>query len=244
MRNPKWHRDEIILALDLYFSKDRGVIDDKNKKIIEVSKIINKLPLFSDRPDKEKFRNANEVTLKLANFLHFDPSYKGKGMKGGSALDRKVFNEYYSQREKLRSIANEIKKISDDPSLKDKLYSIEEDEQTRGDSVQEGEILYKLHKVRERDSKIIKNKKEQVLNLTGKLACEACIFEFENYYGDIGKGFIECHHKTPLANFKVAAQTRLHDLALVCSNCHRMLHRRIDTITVEDLRMMIKYGRI
>jgi len=244
MRNPKWHRDEIILALDLYFSKERGPIDDKNKKIIEVSKIINKLPLFPDRPDKEKFRNANGVTLKLSNFLHFDPDYNGTGMKGGSKLDREVFEEYYSQREKLKSIAEEIKKIASDPLLVNKLYSIEEDEQTITDSVQEGETLYKLHKVRERDIRIIKSKKEQTLNLTGKLACEACIFEFEGYYGNIGKGFIECHHKTPLASFKVASKTTLNDLALVCSNCHRMLHRRIDTLTIEDLRMMIKYDRV
>ena len=53
MRNPKWHRDEIILALDLYFSADRGSIDDKNKKIIELSRVLNKLPLFPDRPDEE-----------------------------------------------------------------------------------------------------------------------------------------------------------------------------------------------
>jgi len=244
MRNPKWHRDEIILALDLYFSSERGAIDDKNKKIIEVSKIINRLPLFPDRPDKEKFRNANGVSLKLSNFLHFDPNYSGTGMKGGSKLDREVFEEYYSQREKLKSIAGEIKKVAADPLLINKLYNIEEDEQTISDSVQEGETLYKLHKVRERDAGIIKSKKEQALNLTGKLACEACIFEFEVYYGNIGKGYIECHHKTPLANFKVSTVTRLNDLALVCSNCHRMLHRRIDTITIEDLRMMIKYDRL
>lgn len=78
MRNPKWHRDEIILALDLYFSADRGSIDDKNKKIVELSQVLNKLPLFPERPDEEKFRNPNGVTLKLSNFLAFDPTYKGK----------------------------------------------------------------------------------------------------------------------------------------------------------------------
>ncbi len=64
MRNPKWHRDEIILALDLYFTKDRGSIDSGNPKIFELSKTLNALPLFSDRPDREKFRNTNGVTLK------------------------------------------------------------------------------------------------------------------------------------------------------------------------------------
>lgn len=184
------------------------------------------------------------MTLKLSNFKHFDPDYKGEGMKGGSKLDKIVFEEFYGKRDKLRFIANEIKKIAQDPILRGQLYKVEEDEQTQTDSVPEGQVLYKLHKVRERDKKITLQKKEQAFDLYGKLSCEACVFEFQEYYGEIGKGYIECHHRTPLANFKVATRTRLDDLALVCSNCHRMLHRQIDTITVEDLRMMIKYDRV
>ena len=244
MRNPKWHRDEIILALDLYFTKGRGSIDDKNPKIIELSKTLNGLPLFSDRPDQEKFRNANGVTLKLSNFLAFDPNYSGKGMTSGSKLDKEVFFEFKDQIESLHSIASQIKMIASNPNLKEKIYEIEEDELTRKDCVQEGGILYKLHKVRERDPKIIKHKKDLVYQLAGKLACEACILEFEEYYGKIGTGYIECHHLTPLKTFKAESLTTLNDLALVCSNCHRMLHVGIDKISVTDLRNMIKYDRV
>lgn len=244
MRNPKWHRDEIILALDLYFSQDRGSVDGKNPKIIELSKTLNALPLFPDRPNEEKFRNANGVTLKLSNFMPFDPGYKGKGMTGGSKLDKEVFDEFVNQRERLKSIAAEIRSIADSPELVKKIYEIEEDEQTKTDSVMEGQVLYKLHKVRERDVKIVQLKKDQVFSLSGKLACEACIFEFEEFYGDIGKGYIECHHRTPLSSIKVASRTTLLDLALVCSNCHRMLHRSIDNLSVENLKTMIKYDRI
>jgi 5-methylcytosine-specific restriction enzyme A len=244
MRNPKWHRDEIILALDLYFTKDRGSIDKNNAKIIELSDTLNALPLFSYRPDEEKFRNANGVTLKLSNFLAFDPNYHGKGMTSGSKLDKEVFFEFKDQIDSLHSIATQIKRIAKNPNLKEKIYEIEEDDLTRKDTVQEGGILYKLHKVRERDPKIIKHKKDLVYQLTGKLACEACILEFEEYYGKIGTGFIECHHLTPLKSFKAESTTTLNDLALVCSNCHRMLHVGIDKISVSDLRDMIKYDRI
>lgn len=244
MRNPKWHRDEIILALDLYFSQDRGSIDGKNPKIIELSKILNALPLFPDRPDEEKFRNPNGVTLKLSNFMPFDPNYKGKGMTGGSKLDKEVFEEFVNQKERLKSIAAEIRSIADSPELVKKIYEIEEDEQTKTDSVMEGQVLYKLHKVRERDVKIVQLKKDQAFSLSGKLACEACIFEFEEFYGDIGKGYIECHHRTPLSSIKVASRTTLVDLALVCSNCHKMLHRSIDNLSVENLKMMIRYNRL
>ena len=80
MRNPKWHRDEIILALDLYFSPDRGSIDDKNPKVIVLSRVLNALPLFPERPDEGKFRNPNGVALKLANFLPFDSTYHAEGV--------------------------------------------------------------------------------------------------------------------------------------------------------------------
>src|ERR1700734_2371452 len=104
MRNPKWHQDEIILALDLYFSPTRGSIDTKNPKIIELSGILNSLPIFHDKPDEEKFRNPNGVTLKLSNFLPFDESYKGKGMTGGSKLDKEIFKAFVNRQDELSSI--------------------------------------------------------------------------------------------------------------------------------------------
>ena len=243
MRNPKWHRDEIILALDLYFSSERGSIDAKNPKISELSKILNSLPLFYNKPDAEKFRNPNGVTLKLSNFLPFDKSYTGKGMTSSSKLDEELFKKYVNKKEELRSIATEIKKAVADDELRANLFSIEEDEVTQEDSVVEGQTLYKLHKFRERNREIVKRKKEQALSLYGKLTCEACIFVFEEFYGDIGKNFIECHHLTPLSKFKVETKTTLDSLGLVCSNCHRMLHKRIDTLSLQDLKMMIQNNR-
>jgi 5-methylcytosine-specific restriction protein A len=243
MRNPKWHRDEIILALDLYFSPTRGSIDGRNPNIVELSKILNSLPLFYNKPDEEKFRNPNGVTLKLSNFLPFDETYEGKGMTGGSKLDKALFMEFVNKKDELKAIASEIKKVVADEDLKNKIYGIEEDELTYNDSVAEGQVLYKLHKVRERNRSIVASKKEQCLSLYGKLSCEACVFVFEEFYGDIGKGFIECHHLTPISKFKVSTTTTVESLSLVCSNCHRMLHKKIDSMSIQDLKMMIKYQR-
>lgn len=241
MRNPKWHRDEIILALDLYFSESRGSIDHKNPKIIELSKALNALPLFPNRPDKEKFRNPNGVTLKLSNFLAIDPSYSGKGMTGGSNLDRDVFNQFYERRAELAGIAHEIRATAGKVDIRNKIYAIEDDDQTILDSVNEGQVLYKLHKVRERDPEIVGFKKRRAIDIYQKLECEACTFDFLEFYGPVGEGYIECHHRMPLSLLKVAHRTTLEDLALVCSNCHRMLHKGIDTLSVEQLRAQIRY---
>jgi 5-methylcytosine-specific restriction protein A len=161
-------------------------------------------------------------------------------MESYSKLDEEVFKEFMNDKERLHSIANEIRKISMDEKLKAKIYKIEDDEETFNDSVMEGQVLYKLHKVRERNNEIVLLKKKQAIDLVGFLSCEACIFDFEKFYGVVGKGYIECHHRTPLSKFKAEAITRLDDLALVCSNCHRILHRSTNALSVEDLKTQIQ----
>jgi serine/threonine protein kinase len=70
----------------------------------------------------------------------------------------------------------------------------------------------------------------------GRLACEACGFDFAQVYGKLGEGFIECHHTKPVSKLRKGDKTKLSDLALVCANCHRMLHRGGETLTLGMLR--------
>jgi 5-methylcytosine-specific restriction protein A len=109
MRNPKWHRDEIILALNLYFDSDRGPISSSNIKIIELSEMLGRLKIDVQRNDAEKFRNPNGVTLKLSNFLSMDPNYPGEGMNRHSKLDAEIFNEFINDRIRLKEEVARIK---------------------------------------------------------------------------------------------------------------------------------------
>lgn len=75
----------------------------------------------------------------------------------------------------------------------------------------------------------------------GDYSCEVCGFSFESVYGDLGKEFIHVHHKKPLfsigENYHPVIEK---DFALVCPNCHAMLHRnRKGVLTVEELREKI-----
>lgn len=240
MKNPKWHRDEIILALDLYFQPDRGTIEARNPNIIQLSADLNQLPIFSSRPDAERFRNPNGVGLKLSNFLAIDPQYSGKGMQAYSKLDKEVFEEFANDRQRLHTIAHQIKEVIRNEPLRQSLVQIENDESVEQDAVQEGQVLYRLHKYRERNAAIVASKKKAVMRATGTLACEACAFDFFRTYGDIGYGFIECHHTQPLAYYPAAAPTKLDDLAVVCANCHRMLHRKPGVMTISELTEKMK----
>ncbi|RJP57162.1 MAG: DUF3578 domain-containing protein [Candidatus Auribacter fodinae] len=70
------------------------------------------------------------------------------------------------------------------------------------------------------------NLSRKVKKLLG-FTCQACGFKFENVYGDIGKEFIEAHHLEMVTDLK-GQKLKLNpkkDFAVLCSNCHRMIHR-------------------
>lgn len=100
---------------------------------------------------------------------------------------------------------------------------------------QEGKLLFKNHRIRERDSKITFKKKE-IAKQQNKLFCEVCDFSFAQIYGE---EYIECHHTVPISEGERI--TKLEDLSLVCSNCHRMLHRKINGkyLSINDLKQTI-----
>jgi HNH endonuclease len=110
------------------------------------------------------------------------------------------------------------------------------------DGAVEGRTLFRLHRLRERDPRLVRPKKHATLAAAGRLVCEVCGFDFAVVYGPLGEGFAECHHRVPLAELNRAAPTRLADLAIVCANCHRMLHRR-PGYTVEQLWAVVQDRR-
>lgn len=233
-RNPAWQRDELILALDLYFNIEPSQIDSNNEKIIELSKTLNKLPIHEERPNVETFRNPNGVAMKLNNLRRFDPNYSGKGLERGGKLEEEIWNEFASNKEKLHTIANVIRSGLED--IKNKPVSnIEADEK----EFPEGKILFRMHRQRERNQKVISDLKKAALE-SGKLHCHICGFDFFKTYGELGKGFIECHHTVPVSSYAENQKTRMKDLVLVCSNCHHMLHRRRPWLSINELKAILK----
>ena len=82
------------------------------------------------------------------------------------------------------------------------------------------------HRKREqslRDAKVLEARKSG----SGKLKCEVpkCGFDFEVVYGELGRDYAQVHHLKPLADRTNPSQTKLDDLAVVCANCHVMIHR-------------------
>jgi 5-methylcytosine-specific restriction protein A len=216
MKNPKWSRDELILALELYLRVNPIHTSEKNPEITALSDLLNSLPIHPQAQHGHKFRNPNGVYMKLCNFLRLDPGYSGSGLKRGGKMEEVVWKEFSGDPERLKATAGAIKSIGNivPQPLDFEEHAIEEDEE-----FPEGRLLTQLHKRRERNPKAVRRKKKKVLKETGKLACEVCGFDFADVYGQIGCGFAECHHRMPLSVLDGRKAIKISELAIVCSNC-------------------------
>jgi hypothetical protein len=93
----------------------------------------------------------------------------------------------------------------------------------------EGDPKQRLIWSRSRESSLRKAKLRDASRRSpdGLLRCEVpgCGFCFEEVYGTVGADFAHVHHLNALAERDQAEETTLADLAVVCANCHAMIHR-------------------
>lgn len=106
-------------------------------------------------------------------------------------------------------------------------------------SFPEGSEKRRLHLFRERNRFVVALAKELAMKDDPLLQCQVCNFSFSERYGDLGKEFIEAHHKIPVAQLKKGSRTKVGDIALICSNCHRMIHKGNRTLSIEELKKLI-----
>lgn len=240
-RNPDWTRDELILALDLYQHDPNA--DQRHPRVAELSALLNIMWAATGTAVAGTLRNPNGVSMKLANFQRWDPNFIHNGRVGltrGNRLEKEVWAEYANSPERLSAVAAAIKRtIAALPQLAStaSLDTLDEVEAV------EGAILTKLHRYRERDRKIVARKKASLADSQGRIRCEACSFDFSEYYGERGIGFAEVHHLQPLEAMLAGAKTRLLDLAVLCANCHRMIHARRPWLTIDELKAILAAAR-
>jgi hypothetical protein len=76
--------------------------------------------------------------------------------------------------------------------------------------------------------------------------CTVCKFNFEEFYGKRGAEFIEVHHLRPVSSLKEKVKVNPKtDMTVLCSNCHRMIHRKKNNIlSVEELKRIVEATRM
>lgn len=176
--------------------------------------------------------------MKLLNFRAHDPAYAAKGRVGlsrGSKLETELWTQFADEPERLAMVAAIIRArlAHPDPDLPDVFSGADQPEVAEA---QEGRIITRLHRTRERDRGIVRRKKADFRKRHGSLHCEACGFDFAARYGSRGEEVIECHHTNPLAFLTPGSTTKLDDLVLLCANCHRIIHVRSPWLTIAELK--------
>ncbi len=93
--------------------------------------------------------------------------------------------------------------------------------------LEEGEIKEMHISKRERNPELRKACIEYYMAQNdGRIACVACGMEYGDVYGEIGEGYIEVHHLSPISQIEGAhAVDPKTDLVPLCANCHAMIHR-------------------
>lgn len=231
-RNPPWSRDELLVALDFYLRYSPSIPSKTSIEIIDLSNFLNRLQRYTGGERAKTFRNVNGVYMKLMNFRRFDQNYSGTGLARGNKDEGVVWELFSSEPIKLSELVSTIRSLVENitkPATKMEFEEIESE-------ASEGRVLTRFHRFRERDNALVAKKKFAVERQMGRLNCEACGFDFKSVYGARGDGFIECHHTKPVSELKVGEITKLGDLALLCSNCHRMIHRSKPWLSIAELK--------
>lgn len=76
-------------------------------------------------------------------------------------------------------------------------------------------------------------------------SCKACKTNFEELYGDIGKGFIHVHHLIEISSIKEEYEINpINDLIPLCPNCHAMAHKNKPALSIDELKQILKSEKI
>jgi 5-methylcytosine-specific restriction protein A len=240
--NPDWTRDELILALNFYLKHRSSPPGKQSPEIIELSSVLNRLgeKLFPPGSRADTFRNENGVYMKLMNFRRLDPRYTSMGKTGlsqGAKAEEEVWAEFAGDPTRCHRVAEAIMASMYDPEVS---AAWESDLDEGLQEAPEGRLLTRKHLVRERNRKLVESKRRKAMKRDGKLVCEICDFDFAIHYGIRGSGFIECHHTKPVETLAEGHKTHINDLALVCANCHRIIHRGRPWLSVADVMAIVK----
>ena len=237
-----WAWDELVLACDLVAQNGWASIPKKDLRVITLSEFLRNR---SDGVNAATFRSVGSVNRKLENIRSMHPTYPGKPTKGGR-LTQQVIDAFIAEAAKMHQLAQDLwsngSLARPEPGATDDDLGEEELESVTAESFVtaiEGRVIQRLVKVRERDSGLRKEKIAESLKIRGSISCELCNFDFEKVYGELGKGYVEVHHKVPL-HFSGKVESTTTDLILLCANCHRMIHTGSQWKTPDELLEVLK----
>ncbi|WP_433314985.1 HNH endonuclease [Micromonospora chersina] len=231
-----WTGDEIVLACALVQENGWRTVAQEDPRALELSELLQTPAIHPLEGRGPNFRSPAGVERKTGDIVSRLPDYAGRPTNGNH-LDGEVLRNFFDHPDEMRALAAAIRAAlanSDEtppPMVPDlDLADL---------SIEEGGVLLRAHLRRERSPKLRRDKIADAKSRGQAIACEACGFDFFRTYGPRGLDYIECHHRLPL-HVSGKTRNRMEDLALICSNCHRMIHRMAPWLTVEELGTLVQ----
>jgi hypothetical protein len=116
----------------------------------------------------------------------------------------------------------------------------EDNEKAAGDLLsQEGNRVLRTHFIKERDPSLGAAKRRLFIEEHGYLFCQVCAIKQSDFPRDLGQSCFEVHHLSPIGERIEPRVTRLSDLAIVCANCHRMIHANQTILSLQEIKEKI-----
>lgn len=147
---------------------------------------------------------------------------------------------YYEGSHNNRLLKTEREIYDKHSQILDKNYSAKTIEDEINEEYWEGKLSQVNINIRERN----RTARNKCIESKGK-KCAVCDFDFEKVYGELGKDFIHVHHVNPISNrekeYKI--DNIEDELIPVCPNCHAMLHRKREVISIEELKQIIENNK-
>lgn len=199
----------------------------------ELSALLNAAPLVSSGDRDANFRSPASIQRKSYDLLTHLPDYTGKPTRGGR-LDRQVLKAFLESTAGMMELARAIRYAIVAGELTESGVADSQDELPEEVSDYEGRLLLALHKRRERNPRLRREKLAAVASAGLSRTCEVCSFDFGFVYGALGDGYIEIHQVDLLQDSR--RSKNLENFALLCANCHRILHRTRPWLTPSELR--------
>ena len=141
-------------------------------------------------------------------------------------------------RQDLRQMAHLYRQLTFRGGINDPEESGPETTETQSYTGAEDKRRFHYHRVIDRNKALAREAKK----IHGHI-CQVCGFDFVAVYGPLGLEYIEAHHLTPLSQLSDSGPVQLdaaHDFAVVCANCHRMIHRKNAPATFDEFKQLFQ----
>lgn len=170
---------------------------------------------------------SHYTTNGMALYTHKGPDGRFTLTAQGQAmveLHAEAMQDLFSQRQDYGTVMEITDRMHQANARHSTVYVYRED-----DVVAEGRATLAQTRVRERSQRL---RRAAIAHYTvdGRIRCAVCGFDFYEVYGELGEGYIQIHHETPVCQYSDQGEAQyirdaVHAVKPVCSNCHCMLHR-------------------